>query len=244
MYESWHRKRLQKLTWMLKTWRALEMAQGHKGRPLTCYSRSPLSFHVPRRLTHPDLIHRFPHPLYSVCVELMGVIRRWSKDGRGVRLRHLLTSPSRLLVVVFLLQRAWLLSDFTLSTSLDLSLSLPFKLRDCDRFPLLPKWRCHHSLLVSLHFAHTFLNSPFINLFLVKPIWVCHLFPATILGLTQIITIMEIGPARCFLKLLSIFKGRDKRNDTRITMTNTKEKHSVGIMPVIYSWFILVYGRN
>lgn len=136
------------------------------------------------------------------CVPLMGVIWRWSKDGRRVRLRHLLTSPSRLLVVEFLLQRAWLLSDFTLFTFLDLSLSLPFKLRGCDRLPLLPKWGCHHSLLVSLNFAHTFLNSPFINLFLVNPTWVCHLFPARILGLTQIVTIMETGPARCFLKLL------------------------------------------
>lgn len=127
-----------------------------------------------------------PRPLLSGCVQLMGDTCRRSEGGGRARSGHLFTQHSL----------CWIVSDCaalpkgmdlvrlnTLSSFLNLSLSLPFKLRGCDRFP---KGEFHHSLLVSFNYAHTFLNSSFIKLFCIASTLVCHLFLVRIFGLTQI----------------------------------------------------------
>lgn len=86
-------KRLQQFTCMLKTWMTLKMAQGHKGRPSICYSKSTLPFYVPKNQTHRDFIHRLTHSLPSGCVQPMGGTSR-SEGGRRVRPGHLFTQLS------------------------------------------------------------------------------------------------------------------------------------------------------
>lgn len=151
----------------------MEVAQLHKGRPLTCCSRSLLSCYSPRRLTHMDFIHRLPHRLCSGCGQLMGDTSRRLESGRRVRSGHLFTQHLPCWLVsggVPLPNSMALVRLYILSSFLNLSLFLPFKLRGSDRSPLLLKRGFHHSLLVSFNSAHSFLNSPFLKLFLVTPI--------------------------------------------------------------------------
>ena len=82
----------------------------------------------------------------------------WERSG------HLLTQLPLCWIVsdcVLLPKGLALVGLYTLSAFLNISLSLLFKLRSSDRFPLLPKQGFHHSLLVSLNFCPHISNYSF-----------------------------------------------------------------------------------
>lgn len=158
---------------MLKTWMALEMAQAMKEN---LQFAAPDLFCPGSWLTSINFIHRFFYLQHSGCVQPLDGTNRRLENGRRVRLEHLFTQLpllSKGLAFVRLLFSVSLTYPSPYLSSLGAVMAFRFCQTKIESF------------IVSFpNFAHTFLNTAFIKFSLITSIWVCHLFPAGIVGLS------------------------------------------------------------